>query len=231
MRRHPRIVDGAVVTPLFLVSVLGGFYTEPYDGTWWMAVIVVGGMCAPFAIRRRRPALAFGIAVVAAFVQWALNLGLLPADLVLFAALYNVASRCRWEIAALAAGVLELGAVLAIARWFVPISGPRAWVPGLLWATILIGSVWIWGNSIRTRRAYLASLQDRAAQAERERDNQAQIAASAERARIARDLHDVVAHGLSVMVVQADGAAYAIDTDAGRLGRRWARFPRPGGTR
>ena len=62
-----------------------------------------------------------------------------------------------------------------------------------------------------TGAAYYASLEDRAARLERERDAQAQIAAAAERARIARELHDVIAHNVSVMVVQADGASYALD--------------------
>ena len=70
---------------------------------------------------------------------------------------------------------------------------------------------WAIGDSMRTRRAYYAALEDRAARLERERDAQAQIAAAAERARIARELHDVIAHNVSVMVVQADGASYALD--------------------
>jgi signal transduction histidine kinase len=85
---------------------------------------------------------------------------------------------------------------------------------------IMIGSIvfagpaliaWAIGDSMRNRRAYYAALEDRAARLERERDAQAQIAAAAERARIARELHDVIAHNVSVMVVQADGASYALD--------------------
>jgi signal transduction histidine kinase len=69
---------------------------------------------------------------------------------------------------------------------------------------------WVLGDSMRYRRAYYVALEDRAARLERERDIQAQIGAAAERARIARELHDVVAHNVSVMVVQADGASYAL---------------------
>ena len=67
------------------------------------------------------------------------------------------------------------------------------------------------GDSIRTRRAYYAQLEERAARLEKEREAQSKVAVAAERARIARELHDVVAHNVSVMVVQADGAAYVLD--------------------
>jgi signal transduction histidine kinase len=69
---------------------------------------------------------------------------------------------------------------------------------------------------VRTRRAYLASLHNRAVRAERERDQQSQIAAARERARIAREMHDIIAHNLSVMIALADGAAFAARTDAGQ---------------
>src|SRR6266508_3006355 len=65
------------------------------------------------------------------------------------------------------------------------------------------------GNATRTRRAHLATLEQRAADVEREQGQRAALATAAERARITRELHDVVAHGLSVMVVQAQGAAAA----------------------
>jgi signal transduction histidine kinase len=73
--------------------------------------------------------------------------------------------------------------------------------------------VWVLGDSMRYRRGYYAALEDRAARLEAERDAQAKVAAAAERARIARELHDVIAHHVSVMVVQADGAGYALHSD------------------
>src|SRR5262249_19692012 len=69
---------------------------------------------------------------------------------------------------------------------------------------------WFAGWSARTRRAYLAGLEQRARYAELQRDQQAALAVAGERARISRELHDVVAHGLSVMVVQAQGGAAAL---------------------
>ncbi|WP_412543432.1 histidine kinase [Longispora sp. K20-0274] len=73
-------------------------------------------------------------------------------------------------------------------------------------------AVWAAAFGTRTRRLYVATLEDRAASLERERDHLARLAAADERAAIARELHDVVAHGLSVMIVQADAAGYTLDS-------------------
>jgi signal transduction histidine kinase len=84
------------------------------------------------------------------------------------------------------------------------------------WAgTFVLGSVlvasWATGAGVRSRRAYLDQLHARAQDLERERDQEAALAVAAERGRISRELHDVVAHGLSVMVTQAQGAAASLD--------------------
>jgi signal transduction histidine kinase len=87
-----------------------------------------------------------------------------------------------------------------------------AWllIYGLLASPTIIA--WVLGDSMRYRRAYYLDLEDKARRLERERDQQAEIGAAAERARIARELHDVIAHNVSVMVVQAEGASYALDS-------------------
>ncbi|GAA3192393.1 histidine kinase [Dactylosporangium siamense] len=89
--------------------------------------------------------------------------------------------------------------------------GTIAWVVGAL--TV---AVWFSAYGVRTRRLYVASLEERAATLERERDHLARLAVADERAAIARELHDVVAHSLSVMIVQADGAGYTLDPSASR---------------
>jgi signal transduction histidine kinase len=73
-----------------------------------------------------------------------------------------------------------------------------------------LGTAWAVGDAARTRRLHLATLEQRAADLERERDQREALAVAAERARISRELHDVVAHGISVMVVQAQGAEAAL---------------------
>jgi len=75
------------------------------------------------------------------------------------------------------------------------------------------GGVWLMGYTMRVRRRYVLGLEERAATLERERDHLARIAVADERAAIARELHDVVAHSLAVMIVQADGGRYALEAD------------------
>jgi signal transduction histidine kinase len=97
-----------------------------------------------------------------------------------------------------------------------PSNGPRksvrqdAWTGVFVLGSALLAS-WAIGSGARSRRAYLDQLHARAQDLERERDQQTALATAAERARISRELHDVVAHGLSVIVTLAQGAAAALD--------------------
>jgi signal transduction histidine kinase len=91
-------------------------------------------------------------------------------------------------------------------------AGPAPWGVALLYLGVC-GGIWLMGYTIRTRRIYVATLEERAATLEREREHLARIAVADERAAIARELHDVVAHSLAVMIVQADGGRYAFDSD------------------
>ncbi|HEY9293063.1 MAG TPA: histidine kinase [Microlunatus sp.] len=77
----------------------------------------------------------------------------------------------------------------------------------------LVFAAWASGERLRSSRLGQVALADRADQLEREQEQQSRIAAAAERARIAREMHDVIAHALSVMIAQADGAVYVIDND------------------
>ncbi|GAB3437739.1 sensor histidine kinase [Streptomonospora sediminis] len=204
MRSHPRVADGAVAGAVFLFNLL---FVDQYSHPG-IGVPLALAACTSYIWRRDLPLAVFAATALAAVLHWAVDggLALLPADFMGIPAFYNVAARCSRRVSLAAAGAVELGAVLVL---LVVDDGDS--VQSLLpVATILIVSVWIWGYTIGTRRAYLASLEERAVRLERERDNQAQIAAAAERTRIAREIHDVVSHSLSVMVVQADGAAYSL---------------------
>ena len=80
-------------------------------------------------------------------------------------------------------------------------------------SSMVLVTSWAFGLMRRSRRDTIAALVDRADRLERERDQQAQLATSAERTRIAREMHDIVAHSLSVIIAQADGGRYAAATD------------------
>src|SRR5215510_11434267 len=104
--------------------------------------------------------------------------------------------------------VVATGIVIEVTRHFRP-----NWLALALFYVGVCGGVWLMAYTMRNRRLYVATLEERAATLERERDHLARIAAAEERAAIARELHDVVAHSLSVMIVQADGGTYAFDRD------------------
>ncbi|RNL87637.1 sensor histidine kinase [Halostreptopolyspora alba] len=203
-RNHPRVADGAVAGAVFLANL---WYLDQYPHAAVGLALTVA-LCAPYVWRRELPATTFAVMALASVAQWLLkgDVDLFPANLLGILAFYNVAARCRRLVSLAAAGVAEVGGLLIALR----VEGTAELASAAYGITILIVSVWIWGYTLGTRRAYLASLQERAVRLERERDNQARIAAAAERARIAREMHDVVSHSLSVMVVQADGAAHSL---------------------
>lgn len=78
---------------------------------------------------------------------------------------------------------------------------------------LLFVTAWVMGDRARTKRQYLETLEDRAQLLERERETEVEAAAAAERTRIARELHDVIAHGVSVIVLHARGARELLDQD------------------
>jgi len=81
---------------------------------------------------------------------------------------------------------------------------------------VFIGAAWVLGDNVRTRRAYLHELEEKAERLEREREANIQRAAAEEQARISRELHDVIAHNVSVMTVQAAAARDVFDSDPSR---------------
>jgi signal transduction histidine kinase len=195
-------VDTATTAILALLTTAALLHQE--SGSSVAGVLIGYGLVLPLALRRRAPSAVFAVIAVVAFLQWAVDLRV-NVDFPLLIALYTVAAHQARRRALVAAGVLEVGVVLASVR-FAPagdVFGSLIFLSGLVVAAFFIGT------TLRTRRAYLASVLDRSLRLERERDQQARLAATAERTRIAREMHDIVAHSLSVMVALADGATVA----------------------
>jgi signal transduction histidine kinase len=211
-RRRPLVVDALVAGGLGLGFVLDAV-SPATDGA--ARFVIVAGLTAPLALRRRAPLAAFAAISVVAFVQWLFFDPNYGADLALVVAFYAVAAheRRRWGIVA-AFAILELGALLAALK-YVP-DAPVAAFATVSALGVAAGALGLFG---RTRRNHIASLEDRAHRLERERDQQARLVAAAERARIAREMHDVVAHNLSVMIALAEGARLTAAQDPSKAER------------
>jgi signal transduction histidine kinase len=128
----------------------------------------------------------------------------LVAGVALLIALYTVATLQSRRDTLACAGVLELASVTALL-----LSDGRDWWFAAIFLSGMIAAALGLGLYFATRRAYLAELRDRADRLERERDQQAALAVAAERTRIAREMHDIVAHHLTVMITLSEAAVAA----------------------
>jgi signal transduction histidine kinase len=220
LRRHPRLVDASWAVPITLggvASAFAGLRQSPI----LVLIVIVFAMTVPIVFRRAHPVGAFTTAIVAGSLQVILNLHPLLSDFSIVILLYTLAAYSTRRNSLIGLAVCLLGSAMEVLRLqlLVPahVTSEAGWL--VIFAVAFAGPsliAWVLGDSTRYRRAYYVNLEERAARLERDRDTHAQIAAAAERARIARELHDVVAHNVSVMVVQADGATYAIDADPQR---------------
>ncbi|WP_329336372.1 sensor histidine kinase [Streptomyces sp. NBC_00663] len=213
LRRHPTWVDGFWAVFLFGISVMFEVAEQSDEGTDAEAAIipVILLLCLVIALRRRMPEKMLLLAIAIGVAQLLTDVSTTPGDFAFLVIVYTVAATgARWASRlALAMGLSA--ACVAHLRWWNHDASALANAALIVFQTVPFALAWVLGDSIRTRRAYFAQLEERASRLEKEREAQAKVAVAAERARIARELHDVVAHNVSVMVVQADGAAYVLD--------------------
>lgn len=215
-RRHPTGVDTFWAVLLFGCNclMLVASADVQSETRTLLEALVVAAMCLTVALRRKAPEKMLLLSILVGLCQIVFDVEPNPSNFAMLATIYTVASGTRrWASRTALVGAL-VGPTLYAVRYG---NGERP--PGGLWQGLFIMGLltvpfvlaWVLGDSVRTRRAYWAQLEEKAARLEKERETQARIAVAAERARIARELHDVVAHNVSVMVVQADGAAYVLD--------------------
>ncbi|MER7838156.1 sensor histidine kinase [Streptomyces sp. NPDC096040] len=221
-RAHPWVLDTAVVALVFLMFCLpdlfphGGGDGGDGDGRHFRLAFtqlpVAGmltlqaGLVLPLLWRRRRPVAAFGVIAAVFVLQWSLGAAL-RADVALFVALYSLALHGKWRqlpwACAATAGAMVLVAVRASAA--VSVWDALFFLLSTATAALALGLM------VRIRRAQLAGLRDRAARLEIERDQRSRLATATERTRVAREMHDIVGHNLSVIITLADAGAYATD--------------------
>ncbi|MEV5773769.1 sensor histidine kinase [Streptomyces antimycoticus] len=211
LRRHPTGVDTFWAVLLVGFGSLWVVEAEMGRGSRFAAVPIVLALGTTVALRRRAPEKMLALAILCGVAQLAADVKPNLADFAMLVIVYTVAVASSRRASRFALGVAISAAPLATLRW--PQSHQGWWddLVSAVFVSIPFVLAWVLGDSIRTRRAYYAQLEERAARLEKEREAQSKVAVAAERARIARELHDVVAHNVSVMVVQADGAAYVMD--------------------
>jgi signal transduction histidine kinase len=214
LQRHPTLVDGVMAAILVFFGLVA---TGTRDGTHRLyATALCTLIGVPIVFRRRFPMGAFWAVVAIGAVQVMFTRAASLADMAVPTATYALAAYRRRRISLIGLVVGMVGAAVALDRWV--IANNHKGISSVDWifsygvAASPMIIAWVLGDSMRYRRAYYLDLEDKARRLERERDQQAQIGAATERARIARELHDVVAHNVSVMVVQAEGASYALDS-------------------
>ncbi|WOH17190.1 histidine kinase [Paenarthrobacter sp. GOM3] len=194
-----------------LILLFGPVYL--LAGHPWLALLSCS-LLLPLAWRRTRPAMAAVVVILVCLVQWAVGAepvaGQIAVPLVTYAtAAYGPAWASR---TVLLAGML--GGIMLTTREFS--SSAESGIMGLtigalytvlIWMLVLVS--WTLGDLTRVRRLQLQALEDRTRRLEVEQQQERQLAAADERSHIAREMHDIVAHSLSVIITQADGARYA----------------------
>jgi signal transduction histidine kinase len=194
------LIDAAIL-------VLARFEPGSSPGPWYVALPIDLVLVLPLVFRRRHPVLVAYLVLLIGIPHAALELGL--ASLIAGAiSVYSVVVYSGRK-----QGAIYLLASLLSSGVQTYVQFRDQWVVNSIILVLVFAFCWALGEFAGARRAYQAELEARLHLLETERDQASRIAVAEERSRIARELHDVVAHAVSVMVVQADGASYAMRTD------------------
>jgi signal transduction histidine kinase len=204
LRRHPLLVDVGLVALLLAATIVSTLHRgDP------AAALILGTLeTLPLLWRRQRPVAVVFVVTAVALATVAFDYWLLPVQLAV--ALYTLAASSDSR-ASRVAGVTSI-AVMTIA---LAVTGYAEFGDSAARVVFLVAA-WLLGDSIGSRRAYVREIEEKARRLEREREVEARRAVAEEQARIARELHDVVAHALSVIVVQAAAADDVFDVDPRR---------------
>jgi signal transduction histidine kinase len=223
--RHPSAVDHLVAagTAALVIGELTSGRLVSYDASiapTTEEVVLSLALVAPLAFGPRAPVAVFATVMATCLVQLLLTEHILVADLAPLVALYYLIVHGPSPLKPIGLGVALVGGVAMSLR----ASFPGA-LDGFVLGTVVITAEVLLAALLADRRV---SQRARWAALELERDQQAEIGAAQERARIARELHDVVAHSLAVMVAQADGGRYAGAGDPGAASRALAQIAETG---
>jgi signal transduction histidine kinase len=216
--RHPRLADSLIAGVYFVPMAIGVLVDLTTPGGMVLpagvaaSAVVTVAVSVALLFRRRAPLLVLGVACAGLLVSFpSQGQGdTVPVLIALYAVAVYRSVRSAWFGLIAAVGVAALGAFLAGGTIY------AAWPNVAAQYAIVMLAATLLGVTIGDRRRYVTALVDLAAQLARERDQQAHFARITERGRIAREMHDIVAHSLSVMVALADGADAVLGSDPER---------------
>jgi signal transduction histidine kinase len=215
--RMPVPVQDALLALLVALMQVQGSINEPRDvdapplsAFGQLGYLLLIGTGLVLVLRRRWPVPVFGAVAVASLVYYAAGFSDGPGWIALFVGLYTLTAYGDGRRSLLIAGV---GITVLATGWLVAAAGvvPRAaigWVFFRIAAAIMAAAL---GESVRSRRVVAAEALERAYQAERTREEEARARVDGERLRIAREVHDTVAHAIAIINVQAGVTAYLLD--------------------
>ena len=211
IRRLPPWAADTLLAVALAVPTSSAAFADPGDGLRepaWLVLPLLALSVLPLAARRYRPLPVFGVTLGAAVALELLE-GTFQAQASIVA-LYTIGAHCSRRAAAWAAAatVAALGVML--------VNGPRWELIAGVALLAVYAAAWAIGDNMRTRRAHLRGLEEKAERLEQERIENVRRATAEEQARIARELHDVIAHSVSVMVVQAAAAGDVFDANPAR---------------
>ncbi|CAM5523349.1 sensor histidine kinase [Streptomyces badius] len=218
-RRRPRVWDAALTGFWTVAAVLdytsGGWRTTAHDNVTAPELLVLLmslGFSLPLLWRRTHPLpVLLLMAPISVVNIW--TGAVVQASLLQLIPVFQIVLRCSFRTVGAAALV-----------FVVPVLSGGVRIPAT-WGQEVVSYVWglvfviLLGIAVRTRREYTEALVERAHRLERERDQQARLAAADERTRIAREMHDIIGHNLSVITGLADGGAYAAGKNPERAGQ------------
>ncbi len=212
MGNHRQLVDALFATILFLTFAL-----IPYASTNYILQFAVSaGLLIPLAWRRTRPVLAGAAVALVCITQWAIGVEPMPAQVSVPMVVYALAAYGpRWASLG-GLGLSVLGVIMAVTRYggFLGVGQNLLVIIVIFAFTVpLLLACWAFGDLARSRRLIVQALEDRTHRLEVERQQERDLAAADERSHIAREMHDIIAHSLSVIITQADGARYASAAD------------------
>jgi len=200
-RRQELIQDAGLAIALAAVNVVSLLPYRHQLHPLWLALVLVAAEAIPLAWRRAHPVRAAVVIGAARVAYDRLQFGFAPFPLGPAIAFYTIIDRCGPAWRRIACLLVIIGVTLSQLT-----PGHSQPYDAMFQAFIFI-TAWAAGVLSRTKRASLRAAETRADRAEAELDQQAARAAAAERTRIARELHDVVAHHVSLMAVQAEAAS------------------------